>query len=126
MPDTDRLQYTEQHEWVRADGDVLTIGITDFAAEALGDIVFVQLPEVGEIVKAGHVCGELESTKSVSDLFAPVGGVVSEVNISLGASPGTVGIDPYGDGWLFRITPDGSGLEGLLDAETYRQFAQGG
>jgi glycine cleavage system H protein len=126
MPDTDNLQYTEQHEWIRTDGDVFTIGITDFATEALGDIVFVQLPHVGDVLKAGQVCGEIESTKSVSDLFAPVSGTVTEVNSSVDDSPEIVGADPYGDGWLFRVAPDGRGLDGLLDADAYRQLAQGG
>jgi glycine cleavage system H protein len=126
MPDTDNLQYTEQHEWIRTDGDVFTIGITDFATEALGDIVFVQLPQVGDVLKTGQVCGEIESTKSVSDLFAPVSGTVTEVNSSVDDSPEIVGADPYGDGWLFRVAPDGRGLDGLLDADAYRQLAQGG
>jgi glycine cleavage system H protein len=126
MPDTDNLQYTEQHEWIRTHGDVFTIGITDFATEALGDIVFVQLPHVGDVLKAGQVCGEIESTKSVSDLFAPVSGTVTEVNSSVDDSPEIVGADPYGDGWLFRVAPDGRGLDGLLDADAYRQLAQGG
>jgi glycine cleavage system H protein len=126
MPDTDNLQYTEQHEWIRTDGDVFTIGITDFATEALGDIVFVQLPQVGDVLKTGQVCGEIESTKSVSDLFAPVSGTVTEVNSSVDDSPEIVGADPYGGGWLFRVAPDGRGLDGLLDADAYRQLAQGG
>jgi glycine cleavage system H protein len=126
MPDTDNLQYTEQHEWIRTDGDVFTIGITDFATEALGDIVFVQLPQVGDVLKTGQMCGEIESTKSVSDLFAPVSGTVTEVNSSVDDSPEIVGADPYGDGWLFRVAPDGRGLDGLLDADAYRQLAQGG
>ncbi|MEU9890569.1 glycine cleavage system protein GcvH [Sphaerisporangium sp. NPDC051011] len=126
MPNPDDLRYTEQHEWVRADVDTLTIGITDFAAEALGDIVYIQLPMVGDTVKTGDACGEIESTKSVSDLFAPVTGTVTEVNTALGDSPETVGTDPYGDGWLFRVTPDDSGLDGLLDAAAYRRLTQGG
>ena len=126
MPTPDDLRYTEQHEWVRADGDTLTVGITDFAAEALGDIVFVQLPSVGDTVKPGLACGEIESTKSVSDLFAPVGGTVSEINSALEGSPETVGADPYGEGWLFRITPIDSGLDDLLDAAAYRQLTNGG
>ncbi len=92
----DDLRYTEQHEWVRADGEKVTVGVTGYAVEALGDIVFVQLPEAGAAVTAGEVCGEIESTKSVSDLFAPVTGTVTEVNTELDATPETVGTDPYG------------------------------
>ena len=126
MPAPDDLRYTEQHEWVRADGDVLTVGITDFASDALGDIVFVQLPTVGDAVTAGDVCGEIESTKSVSDLFAPVDGTVTEINTALDGSPETVGTDPYAAGWLFRVAADDSGLDALLDAAAYRQLTQEG
>ncbi|GAA1878173.1 glycine cleavage system protein GcvH [Pseudonocardia ailaonensis] len=125
MQTPDELRYTEQHEWIRTDGDVLTIGITAFAAEALGDIVFVELPPVGEAVTAGNACGELESTKSVSDLFAPVSGTVTEVNTALGDAPEAVGADPYGEGWLFRVAPD-TDADGLLDAEAYRLLTEGG
>lgn len=116
----DDLRYTEQHEWVRADGEKVTVGVTGYAVEALGDIVFVQLPEAGAAVTAGEVCGEIESTKSVSDLFAPVTGTVTEVNTELDATPETVGTDPYGAGWLFTVT--GPAGEDLLDATAYRQL----
>lgn len=120
MPAPDDLRYTEQHEWVRADGDVLTVGITDFASDALGDIVFVQLPAVGDAVKAGDVCGEIESTKSVSDLVAPVSGTVTEVNSAVVDDPALLNSDPYG-AWLFRIDRDGDDGE-LLSAAEYDQL----
>ncbi|HWN31489.1 MAG TPA: glycine cleavage system protein GcvH [Pseudonocardia sp.] len=111
------LQYTAEHEWLRQDGDVATIGITEFAAAALGDVVFVGLPEVGQRLTAGQVCGEVESTKSVSDLYNPVDGEVVEVNSALADEPGAVNTDPYGAGWLFRLRV--SGQVELLDAAGY-------
>ncbi|GAA4559393.1 glycine cleavage system protein GcvH [Pseudonocardia xishanensis] len=119
MPVPDDLHYTEQHEWVRTDGHTLTIGITDFAATALGDIVFVQLPAVGDALNAGETCGEIESTKSVSDLVAPVTGTVTEINTTLVTAPETVGADPYGAGWLLRVAL--TSTDGLLDAAGYRR-----
>ncbi|MFI6680392.1 glycine cleavage system protein GcvH [Kribbella sp. NPDC050470] len=116
------LKYTAEHEWVKADGDgPVRIGITDFAQDALGDIVYVQLPEVGSKVRAGDACGELESTKSVSDLFAPVNGTVTAVNESLADQPDLVNTDPYGEGWLLDIeVEDAEEVEALMDAETYQ------
>ena len=119
------LKYTSEHEWLRdpgqADGSV-RVGITDYAQDALGDIVFVQLPEVGETVTAGSVVGELESTKSVSDVYAPVSGTVVARNENLDGTPELVNTDPYGDGWLFEVKPtDPSAVEGLLDAQAYQQ-----
>ena len=114
------LQYTADHEWVRLDGDVATVGITDYAQDQLGDIVYLQLPAAGEAIEAGAVVGELESTKSVSDLFAPVTGEVVSVNDSLEATPETVNSDPYGQGWLMTIrVADPGALEGLMDAAAY-------
>jgi glycine cleavage system H protein len=115
------LKYTSEHEWVRSGNEsTVRIGITDYAAEQLGDIVFVTLPVVGETVAAGDACGELESTKSVSDIFAPVSGVVSGVNPVLDANPETVNADPYGDGWLFEVELDADAdLDSLLDADGY-------
>lgn len=124
----DDLKYTEEHEWVRAgaEGGVLRVGITDFAQDALGDIVFVTLPQVGATVTAGEACGELESTKSVSDVYAPVTGTVTAVNAALDANPELVNSDPYGEGWMFEVeAPDGAGaLDGLLDAAGYRAVAE--
>ena len=118
------LLYTEEHEWVRRGGDAddasVRIGITDFAQDQLGDIVYVSLPEVGAEIAAGDAVGELESTKSVSDVYAPLQGVVSAVNEALDAQPELVNSDPYGEGWLFELRPaDAGALESLLDAAAY-------
>jgi glycine cleavage system H protein len=116
------LAYTGSHEWVAADGDIATVGITSYAATALGDIVFVSLPAPGEAVTAGQACGEVESTKSVSDLSAPLTGEVLEVNEALADDPSVINSDPYGAGWMFRVRaggPLGARPEGLLDAAAY-------
>ena len=119
------LKYTSEHEWVRGTGPVVEVGITDFAQDSLGDIVFVTLPEVGAAITSGTPCGELESTKSVSDLYAPVDGTVSEVNTALDANPELVNSDPYGEGWIFKVELSaGQGLDGLLDADGYRAAVQ--
>ena len=120
------LHYTAEHEWVRRSGDdTVRVGITDFAQSALGDVVFVQLPDVGAEVTAGESFGEVESTKSVSDLYAPLSGTVATVNTDLESSPQLVNSDPYGAGWLLDLqVPDTatleSGIATLLDAEAYR------
>lgn len=116
------LRYTTDHEWVKETGDgVVRVGITDFAQEALGDVVYVTLPEVGSEVTAGESCGEVESTKSVSDLYAPVSGTVTAVNDSLDATPELVNSDSYGEGWMFEIElSDASALDSLLDAGAYQ------
>lgn len=115
------LKYSAEHEWAReGNSGVVRVGITSYAAEQLGDIVFAQLPEPGEQISAGDAIGELESTKSVSDLFSPVGGVVTAVNEALADTPEVINADPYGDGWLFEVeVEDGSGLDDLLDADSY-------
>jgi glycine cleavage system H protein len=114
------LRYTREHEWIRSGGDTLRVGVTDHAQEALGDIVFVTLPEVGAQVSAGEPCGEVESTKSVSDIYAPVSGTIVARNESLDASPELVNSDPYGEGWMIDIRPDDpSAVDGLLDAAGY-------
>ncbi len=113
------LKYTSDHEWVRAEGDRLRVGITDFAQDALGDVVFVGLPEVGAEITAGAVCGEVESTKSVSEIYAPVSGVVVEVNAAVSDNPEQVNADPYGNGWMFVIEPSSGSSDGLLDAAAY-------
>ncbi len=113
------LKYTSDHEWVRTEGDRVRVGITDFAQDALGDVVFVGLPEVGARVTAGAVCGEVESTKSVSEIYAPVSGVVVEINGSVADNPEQVNADPYGEGWMFVIAADPGNDEGLLDAVAY-------
>jgi glycine cleavage system H protein len=112
------LSYTSSHEWVAADGDIATVGITSYAAAALGDIVFVGAPTSGQTVTAGQPCGEVESTKSVSDLSAPLTGEVVEVNEALADEPGLINSDPYGAGWVFRVRVGGP-PEGLLDATAY-------
>jgi glycine cleavage system H protein len=124
------LHYTEEHEWVSIGGDVATIGITDYAASALGDVVYVNLPAVDAAVTAGEPCGEVESTKSVSDLFSPVDGQVIEVNEELDDDPGLVNAEPYGAGWMFRVRiPAGPGggaalPPGLLSAAEYEELTK--
>jgi glycine cleavage system H protein len=119
------LKYTSEHEWVRTPGDAdgsVRVGITEFAQDALGDIVFVSLPEVGQEIEAGAAIGELESTKSVSDIYAPVSGTVAARNDALDGAPELVNSDPYGEGWLFEVVPgDAGAVEGLLDATAYQE-----
>lgn len=120
------LRYTRQHEWIgeRPDG-VLRIGITEFAQDALGDIVFVALPELGAEVEVGAPMGEVESTKSVSEIYAPVAGTVSARNDAVETAPETINTDPYGDGWLVEITPTGQLTGEVLDAGGYQALVQG-
>jgi glycine cleavage system H protein len=115
------LAYTPEHEWVRVQDGVARVGITAFAQDSLGDIVYVTLPEAGAEVSAGAVCGEVESTKSVSDIYAPVSGVVGARNEALETTPEAVNTDPYGAGWMFEVTlSDPAAVAGLLSAEAYR------
>lgn len=116
VPET--LSYTAEHEWVKVEGDVATIGITQHAADAIGDVVFVALPGVGDTIREGAIVGEVESTKSVGEIFAPVAGEVVEANDSVVASPDTVNADPYGAGWLIKVRF--SAMPSLLDAAAYR------
>jgi glycine cleavage system H protein len=121
----DDLRYTPDHEWARLEGSQIRIGITDYAQDALGDVVFVQLPEPGAAVQAGESFAEVESTKSVSDVYAPVKGTVLEINVDLGESPQKLNEDPYGDGWLCVIQPDEvDALSSLLDADGYRKLIE--
>jgi len=115
------LKYTEEHEWVARKGDnTVRIGITDYAQDQLGEVVFVQLPEIGQQVDAGSSAGEVESTKSVSEIFAPISGEVSAVNDALDGQPELINTDPYGEGWIFEVTiGDPDALDELLDAEAY-------
>jgi glycine cleavage system H protein len=114
------LHYTSDHEWVATGSPALKVGITDFAQDSLGDIVYVQLPEPGAAVEAGQAFGEVESTKSVSEIYAPITGTVAARNERLADQPELINSDPYGDGWLVEITPaDGADLSGLLDAAAY-------
>ena len=124
----DDLRYTAEHEWVRRldDGSRVRIGITDFAQDALGDVVYVDLPDVGDTVGAGDSVGELESTKSVSDMYAPVAGSVAGVIDALADNPALVNEDPYGDGWLLDVEVDDMGaLDELMDAAAYRDLTEG-
>ncbi len=115
------LRYTKDHEWVRVEGSLVRIGITDYAQDALGDVVFVQVPDQGRSVAEGDTVSEVESTKSVSEIYAPVTGAVVEVNAELGDAPERLNDDPYGEGWICTIeVDDPSQLEGLLDAAGYR------
>ena len=118
MTDQAAIQYTEEHEWIRVDGDVVTIGITDYAAEKLGDVVYVDLPASGSTITAGEVVGEIESTKSVGELFAPVDGEVVEANQAVIDSPELVNSDPFGEGWLIKVTA--ANLPKLLSRDEYR------
>ncbi|MEV4508354.1 glycine cleavage system protein GcvH [Dactylosporangium sp. NPDC049525] len=120
------LRYTAEHEWLApADAGAFKVGITDFAQEALGDIVFVQLPEVGATVQAGDSFGEVESTKSVSEIYAPVSGEVVAVNSALDATPEVLNSDPYGAGWLVELKADDpAAVEALLDADAYRELTE--
>ncbi|MEU7739561.1 glycine cleavage system protein GcvH [Nonomuraea sp. NPDC049158] len=122
----DDLSYTKEHEWVAGldDGITVTIGITAYAAEALGDVVFVQLPEVGSTVEAGDSIGEVESTKSVSEIYTPVGGEIVEVNQAVVDDPSLANSDSYGDGWMFRVRVEGD-PEDLLTAEEYSALTSG-
>ena len=122
VPET--LSYTEEHEWITEPSEgVVTIGITQYAADALGDIVYVSLPQEGASVEAGEPCGEAESTKSVSDVYAPVTGEVVAVNSAVEEDPSVLNSDPYGEGWLFRIRTDGDAPE-LLDASAYSKLIE--
>lgn len=121
------LRYSAEHEWVRIEGDTAVVGVTDFAQDTLGDVVFVQLPAVGTSVPAAAPCAEVESTKSVSDVYAPVSGTVSAVNDALADSPELVNTDPYGSGWIFALTmSDPSELDGLMDGAAYREMVEKG
>ncbi len=117
----ENLRYTAEHEWVRPGSDAVRVGITGYAQEALGDIVFISLPDDGTRVKAGQPCGEVESTKSVSEIYAPVTGTVTARNPALEEAPELANADPYGEGWMFEVRPDDPGeVEGLLSAEEYQ------
>ena len=121
MEHPDGLRYSVEHEWVAVDGERARVGITDFAQDALGDVVYVQLPEVGAAVAAGASCAEVESTKSVSDIYSPLSGTVVEVNMTLADTPEQLNQDPYGAGWIFVLrVSDPSELESLIDAPAYR------
>jgi glycine cleavage system H protein len=114
------LRYSNDHEWAKANGDIIRVGITDYAQDALGDVVFVDLPKVGATIDTHGTIGEVESTKSVSEIYAPIGGTVSAVNDTLKSSPELVNADPYGEGWICEITTTSSAdYDALLDAQGY-------
>jgi glycine cleavage system H protein len=119
----DDLRFSKDHEWVRVQGTTATVGITDFAQDALGDVVFVSLPDVGATIDAGSAVGEVESTKSVSEIYAPLSGTVRSVNDALRDAPEVLNADPYGEGWICTIeVADATQLNGLLDAAAYAQL----
>ena len=120
------LRYSKEHEWVRVDGETAVVGITDYAQDALGDVVYVDPPEVGTSLSAGDSFGEVESTKSVSELYAPISGTVASTNADLDGEPEKLNADPYGEGWICTVTmSDPSELDGLLDADAYQAFIAG-
>ena len=122
----ENLHYSTDHEWALAEGDTVRVGITDYAQDALGDVVYVELPQVGDRVEQGEPFGEVESTKSVSELFAPVSGVIAEANDDLAGAPQRLNEDPYGDGWICTVTfDDAAQLDDLLDADGYRDLIAG-
>lgn len=126
MAEDAQLRYTDKHEWTRDEGELIRVGITDYAQEQLGDVVYVDLPAPGAEVEQGQPFGEVESTKSVSDLYAPVSGTVAERNETLDDRPELVNEDPVGEGWMVAIRPrDRAELEGLLDADAYRSLIEG-
>ena len=125
MTDLTALKYTDEHEWIASDGDTLTIGITDYAAEKLGDVVFVELPAVGTEITAGAVVGEIESTKSVGELYAPVAGTVVEINDAVVDDPSLVNSEPFEGGWLIKVSAAADALDGLLDRDAYVALTEG-
>jgi glycine cleavage system H protein len=121
----EHLRYSKEHEWVAFDGSQARVGITDYAQDALGDVVFVQLPEIGTTVAAAGTVAEVESTKSVSDIYAPVGGTIVEVNDSLNDAPEQLNTDPYGSGWIFVLEVSDAGeADSLLDASAYQRLVE--
>jgi glycine cleavage system H protein len=122
----EELKYTEEHEWLASKAaTTVRVGITDYAQQQLGDVVFVQLPEVGSTVSAGDAVGEVESTKSVSEIFAPIDGEVSAVNSALDEQPELINSDPYGEGWIIELTvADPDAVAGLLDASAYQELTE--
>ncbi|GAA2855653.1 MULTISPECIES: glycine cleavage system protein GcvH [Microbacterium] len=125
MTDLTTLKYSEEHEWVALEGSVATVGITDYAADALGDIVFVELPAVGTELSSGDVFGEAESTKSVSELYAPVAGTVVEVNQAIVDDPSLVNSSPFEDAWMIKVEVADGALDGLLDRDGYTAITEG-
>ncbi len=121
----DDVRYTQEHEWARQEGDLLVIGITNYATDQLGDVVFVELPEVGKVVEVGKTFGVVEAVKTVSDLYAPVAGTIAEVNGALGDNPALVNQEPYGDGWMIKLRPsDPNAFAKLLSNSDYEKLVE--
>lgn len=121
----DDVRYTKEHEWARQEGDLLVIGITSYATDQLGDVVFVELPEVGKVIETGKTFGVVEAVKTVSDLFAPVAGTIAEVNGALGDNPALVNQEPYGDGWMIKLRPsDPHAFAKLLSNSDYEKLVE--
>jgi len=120
----DELKYLKSHEWARTEGDEVVVGITDYAQDALGDVVYIELPEVGTTLAAGALFGAIESVKAASDLYLPVGGEVVAVNIALQDDQSPINRDPYGEGWMLRLKPTPGGEADLLDAAAYGQYVE--
>ena len=125
MTDLNALKYTDEHEWIASEGDTLTIGITDYAAEKLGDVVFVELPAIGTEITAGSVVGEIESTKSVGELYAPVAGTVVEINDAVVDDPSLVNSEPFEGGWLIKVSAAAGAVDELLDRDAYVALTEG-
>ena len=120
---TQSLKYTKEHEWVREDSDTVTVGITDHAQGELGDIIFVEFPEIGQKIEKDEPCGTIEAVKTVADLFAPISGTVIEINETLDDSPESVNNDPYGDGWMVKVSVSEPGeLDNLMSADQYQEM----
>jgi glycine cleavage system H protein len=120
------LKFTKEHEWVKTEGEIATIGVSDYAQKELGDVVYVELPAVGDAVEKGDACANIESVKAVSDIYSPVTGEIVEANELLGDKPETVNKDPYGDGWVFKIKMDDPGqLADLMNAAAYEEYLKG-
>ena len=125
MTDLTALKYTDEHEWLAIDGTTATVGITDYAADKLGDVVFVELPAVGTEITAGAVVGEIESTKSVGELYAPLAGTVTEINDAVVDDPSLVNAEPFEGGWLIKVTIADGAADGLLDRDAYVALTEG-
>lgn len=122
----ERVKYQESHEWARIDGDVVTVGISDYAQDELGDVVFVELPNIGDTLEAGKPFGVVESVKAASDLYMPVSGEIVEVNEALQDKPETINDAPFGDGWIMKLKASDPGqMDGLMDADAYKAFTEG-
>ena len=124
--DLKEFKFTEKHEWVKVDGDVAALGISDYAQKELGDVVYVELPAIGDTVEQGDACSNIESVKAVSDIYCPVGGEIVEINEDLEDAPENINKDPYGDGWIFKIKMGDPGqLNELMDAAAYEKYLEG-